>query len=85
MAAAAGSLYVGGDEGGIWRCDLWTVGSALGAAQSVRRDPGDTVPSDSDSLSKLTPHDDCQHLEIDAAGDLLAPSTGGCSAWLTRP
>ena len=78
MVAAAGSLYVGGDEGGIWRCDL-SDPSAPRWEQLSRYDgtPGDTVPSDSDSLSKLTPHDDCQHLEIDAAGDLIAANDGG--------
>jgi hypothetical protein len=78
MEAAAGSLYVGGDGGGIWRCDLsdpsaprWERLSKLVGVT------GDTVPSDSASLQKLNVHDDCQHLAIDAAGDLLAATDGG--------
>ena len=78
MEAAARSLYVGGDGGGIWRCDLsdpsaprWERLSKLVGVT------GDTVPSDSDSLQKLNVHDDCQHLAIDAAGDLLAATDGG--------
>ena len=78
MTATAGSLYVGGDEGGIWRCDLanpssphWERLSRLGGVT------GDFVPSDSDTLQRLAVHDDCQDLVIDAAGDLLAATDGG--------
>jgi hypothetical protein len=64
-------LFAGGDQHGVWRADVTDPANPVWQQVSkAAQFAGANVPDDA-------PHDDCQALVFDAAGDLLAANDGG--------